>query len=66
MRDVRRRILRRPAVEAITGLSRSTIYQNMQAGEFPKPIRLGAKAVGWVESEIVDWIEARIDERSNV
>lgn len=59
------KILRRPAVESITGLSRSTIYQNMQVGDFPKPIRLGAKAVGWVESEIVDWIEARVSERNS-
>lgn len=57
------RILRRPAVETTTGLSRSTIYQHMQAGTFPKPIRLGAKAVGWLESEIIAWIKARTDER---
>jgi prophage regulatory protein len=57
------KILRRPAVEASTGLSRSTIYQHMQAGTFPKPIRLGAKAVGWIESEILAWIEARTNER---
>jgi prophage regulatory protein len=57
------KILRRPAVEATTGLSRSTIYQHMQAGTFPKPIRLGAKAVGWLESEVVAWIMARTDER---
>ena len=57
------RILRRPAVETTTGLSRSTIYQHMQAGTFPKPIRLGAKAVGWLESEVVAWIKARTDER---
>lgn len=58
------RILRRPAVEEITGLSRSTIYQNIHTGEFPRPIRLGAKAVGWIESEIIDWIEARTLERN--
>ncbi len=57
------KILRRPAVETITGLSRSTIYQNMQTGKFPKPIRLGAKAVGWLESEVHQWIEARTAER---
>ena len=32
----------------------------MQAGTFPKPIRLGAKAVGWLESEVLDWIESAI------
>ena len=60
------RVLRRPAVEAITGLSRSTIYANMQLGEFPKPIRLGPKAVGWLETEILAWIEARTAERNAV
>ncbi len=58
------KILRRPAVEATTGLSRSTIYQHMQAGIFPKPIRLGPKAVGWLESEVLAWIEARTAERN--
>ena len=58
------KILRRPAVEATTGLSRSTIYQHMQAGIFPKPIRLGPKAVGWLESEVFAWIQARTDERN--
>jgi prophage regulatory protein len=57
------RILRRPAVEATTGLSRSTIYQHMQDGIFPKPIRLGPKAVGWLEHEVIAWIEARTAER---
>lgn len=58
------RVLRRPEVEAITGLSRSTIYQYMQSGMFPRPIRLGAKAVGWLESEVHAWIEARTAERN--
>ena len=57
------KILRRPAVEATTGLSRSTIYQHMQAGVFPRPVRLGPKAVGWLESEVLAWIEARVTER---
>ena len=64
MSDVSPKILRRPAVEAITGLSRSTIYQHKKEGTFPKPIRLGRKAVGWIESEIFAWLEARIAERN--
>lgn len=58
-----KKILRRPAVEAMIGLSRSTIYEQIQAGTFPKPIRLGPKAVGWLESEVLGWIEARTAER---
>jgi len=49
-------IIRRPAVEAKTGLSTSTIYDKMAKGEFPKPRRLGKRAVGWLESDIDAWI----------
>lgn len=53
-------ILRRQEVEARTGLSRSTIYAWVKDGNFPAPISLGAKAVGWLEAEIEDWIAARV------
>lgn len=53
-------ILRRDAVERMTGLSRSTLYAKVAAGEFPKPIKLGARAVGWLERDIAAWQEARI------
>ena len=51
--------LRRPAVEAITGLSRSTIYDLMAKGDFPRPVKLTAKAVAWPESAIVEWLANR-------
>jgi prophage regulatory protein len=53
-------ILRRPQVEARTGLSRSTIYARIQDGTFPRPILLGTKAVGWISSEIDHWLNQRI------
>lgn len=53
------RILRRPDVENLTGLSRSTIYDWMKKGEFPKPVALGARLVGWRESDIEAWLQAR-------
>ncbi len=53
------RILRRPEVEARTGLSRSTIYDWMKRGEFPQPIKLGARLVAWRESDVNAWLEAR-------
>jgi prophage regulatory protein len=53
-------IIRRKAVEARTGLSRSTIYQRVKDGTFPAPISLGAKAVGWLLYEIEDWIAERV------
>jgi prophage regulatory protein len=49
------RILRRPQVEASTGLSRSTLYAMMAEGEFPQPVRLGKRAVGWSEAAIAPY-----------
>lgn len=51
--------LRRLAVENITGLSRSTIYDLMAKGQFPRPVRLTAKAVAWPESAIAHWLAQR-------
>ncbi|WP_146590130.1 helix-turn-helix transcriptional regulator [Puniceibacterium confluentis] len=51
--------LRRPAVEAATGLSRSTIYDMMDRGEFPRPVRIGRRAVAWPESVIAHWLAQR-------
>ena len=53
-------ILRLPAVRARTGLSRSTIYMYVKEGVFPEPVSLGARAVGWLNSEIDDWIDQRV------
>lgn len=50
---------RRPAVEEITGLSRTTIYAMMSRGEFPRPVRLTRKAVAWPESKITEWLNSR-------
>jgi prophage regulatory protein len=49
-------ILRLPAVKTRTGLSRSTIYLRVSEGTFPRPVSLGARAVGWLESEIDRWV----------
>jgi prophage regulatory protein len=57
------RILRRPEVEARIGLSRSTIYEAISQDEFPKPIRIGKRAVGWPESVIAGWLAERINEQ---
>lgn len=54
-------ILRLPTVKARTGLSRSTIYLRVSQGTFPKPVCLGGRAVGWVESEVQQWLEQRIE-----
>ena len=49
-------ILRLPQVRARTGLSRSAIYLRISKGNFPKPVSLGGRAVGWVEAEVDDWL----------
>ena len=53
-------ILRRKQVEARTGLARSTIYHHIKAGTFPRPIPLGARVVGWLESDVSNWIAERV------
>lgn len=53
-------ILRLPVVKGRTGLSRSSIYEMMKHGQFPAPVKLGERAVGWVEAEVEAWLGERI------
>lgn len=57
------RILRLNDVIEKTGLARSTIYKYVESGIFPKPISLGGRSVGWVDSEVHQWIINAIEER---
>lgn len=60
-------LIRRKEVERRTALSRSRIYDLLKQDSFPKPVRLGAMSVAWVEAEIQDWIASRIaDSRKSV
>ena len=54
--DKQIKILRRPQVEEMTGLSRSTLYLRMKSGKFPRPVNLGGRAVGWLSSTVENWI----------
>lgn len=54
-------ILRLPAVKERTALSRSTIYLRIANNEFPVPISLGGRAVGWLEEDINNWLEQKIE-----
>ncbi len=45
----------------ITGLSKSSIYAMMKSGNFPKNILLGARAVAWIEKEVVEWADSRVN-----
>jgi prophage regulatory protein len=52
------RLLRLPAVLKLTGLKKSSIYAKAKEGNFPRPVRLGMKAVAWREDEVQLWINA--------
>lgn len=54
-----RKIARLPKVEEDVGLKKSAIYELMKRGEFPRPIKLTARAVGWYEDEIEQWLASR-------
>ena len=56
-----RKILRLPVVLDRTGLSRSTVYLRVTEGRFPTPVSLGARAVGWIEAEVEEWIARQIE-----
>jgi len=53
-------IYRLPQVKQRTGLSRSTIYALIKCGQFKAPISLGARAVGWLSSDVDEFLAARI------
>jgi prophage regulatory protein len=53
-------ILRLHEVSRAVGLGRTSIYRRIAAGTFPRPVQLGpsARAVGWRESDVIEWIES--------
>ncbi|MFP1747217.1 helix-turn-helix transcriptional regulator [Lonsdalea quercina] len=56
-------LIRLSGVMKKTGLRKSWIYLLMKQGEFPQTVKIGARSVAWVESEVNDWIAARISQR---
>ena len=71
-----KRFIRLPEVLTRTGYGRTTIYRKMEDGSFPKSLKLGgppidpnvfdSRAIAWIEDEVEQWIESRIDERDSV
>ncbi len=53
------RILRKPQIRQITALSDATIWRHERDGKFPKRLQLGGNSVGWIESEVLAWIDSR-------
>jgi prophage regulatory protein len=58
-----RRFLRLHEVKLATGLGHATIYEWMARGDFPKPVPLGGRRVGWIDAEIAEWQNQRIADR---
>jgi prophage regulatory protein len=50
-------LLKLPDVLAQTSMSKTSLYREIAAGRFPKPCRIGAKRVAWVEAEVTAWVE---------
>jgi prophage regulatory protein len=59
------RILSKRQLKELVLYSPQHIARLEAAGQFPKRVRLGANRVGWVESEVLDWLQERIDRREN-
>jgi prophage regulatory protein len=60
------RLIRIKDVMDRTGLARSTVYKYISLGQFPQPIKLGTRAVAWVEREVEAWICESIERRDQV
>ena len=60
------KVLRLPDVMDRVGLGSSFIYLLIQRGDFPKPVHLGKRAVGWPEAEVNAWLEERLAQRVQV
>ena len=70
-----KRFIRLPEVLSRTGYGRTTIYRKMEDGSFPRSVKLGgppidprvfdSRAVAWIEDEVEQWIESRIEERDS-
>jgi len=56
-----KKFIRLPEVKRITGLSRSSIYLRMNNGEFPQSISLGGRAIAWLDADIFQWLDDRIE-----
>ncbi len=53
--------IRLPEVKAVTGLSKTTIYELIRGKNFPAPVRLGPRVVAWVKSEVRQWAAGRVN-----
>ncbi len=64
MNEFKERVIRKPELLAMVGLSDPTIWRLEKAGKFPRRLRLGGSSCGWLESEIIKWLESKAAERA--
>ena len=57
------KFLRLPQVIDRTGYRKTSIYERIQQGDFPRPVKLGPRAVGWLDSEVEEWMRSRLKAR---
>jgi prophage regulatory protein len=62
-RDLPDTVYRMPELERLTGLRAPTLWQKIREGTFPRPLKLGGRASGWLASEVAAWQRRRIAER---
>lgn len=58
------RLMRLREVLHICGMSRTSLYRVMKAHEFPTPVKLSARSIGWRQDEVLEWVENRSNSRS--
>ena len=58
-----KKFIRLPTVIERTGYRRTAIYEKIAAGTFPAPVKLGPRAIAWIEEEIKEWMDERIADR---
>ena len=63
--EANERFIRLDELISKTGLGRSTIYRMMDNGEFPKPINLTSNKVAWLQSEINNWMQSKVEQRNH-
>ena len=57
------RIVRKPELLAMIGLSDASIWRRERNNEFPRRIKLGGNSVGWLESEVLEWLSSKATDR---
>jgi prophage regulatory protein len=54
------RFIRLKEVMSICGMSRSSVYGAIKKGQFPSPVKLSARSIAWLKSDVIAWVESRV------